>query len=1400
MEKKNTLDRPSTDGRLLRKMRLGVSFRDLDCYGFITASQTQQTFLDSLLTIPRLIGSIFRPPTKRKVQILRDFEGMVMPGEMLLVLGRPGSGCSTFLKTLSGDTHGFHIRDEASINYQGTSYRNFHHTFKGERVYVAELDVHFPELTLGQTLDFAVSMRQKHPDPNRGREVSSLFGLNEAFDTQIGDALIRGISGGEKRRTSIAEAFIGGAQLQCWDNSTRGLDSLTARKFIRFLRELTNEQRSTVIMSLYQASEDMYQSFDNVTLLYEGRQIYYGPIESAADYFTKLGFVRPSRATTADFLTSLTSPRERIIQAGYEKRVPRLPEEFANVWKHSEEARNLRAKIDEFDSAHPINNGVSSHDLEKAYGLAKSRDLPTSTFPLSIPGQINRCLHRAYLRLCKNIAADISSVIANTILGLIIGSVFYNLNETADSLQQRSLLLFFALMVNAFVPGVEVVLMWAQRPIVEKQYRYAFYQPFTERLASMICDLPLKVLVCFGIHLPIYFMANLRRSASAFFIYWLFMFANIVTMSMLFRMIGAVSKTHMQTTTPVSVVVLVSIIYTGFIVPPDYMKPWLGWWWRINPLGYTYGGLLINETRDRLFPCSAMIPSGPSYTNISNSEKICTAVGSSTGQQYVEGSTYTAVKYEYYANQLWRNFGIVVAMGVAFFIGHLLASQYISAQPSKGEVLVFRHAKAVKDNLEKEEQEDTSVVVAVPAEGKTGNVSDNVESAQIEAAEAGATPPIPHQVGMFHWVNLNYEIKIGKNTRQILRNIDGWVQPGTLTALMGITGAGKTSLLNVLADRTTVGTVSGEIFVDRHVRDTSFRRKVGYVQQEDIHLATATVREALQFSALLRQPESTPKEEKLAYVESVLDMLEMQAYADAVVGVPGVGLNVEQRKRLTIAVEMVAKPELLLFLDEPTSGLDSQTAWSICTLLRKLADNGQTILCTIHQPSSQIFRMFDRLLLLNKGGTTLYFGDIGPDASTLIDYFVSNGAPTCRPGENPAEWMLEVTGNLPTSDTQESDETLDWSEKWDLSPHKREVQRRLTELNHDSAQEKPLPSTVNNNSGEYAVPLFRQMIILSKRIFQDEWRDPAYLISKTALSVCLALVNGISFYKSPLDFQGTVNLLFSIFLITQLFSCVDQLVIPHFINGRALFEARERNSKSYAWVVFVAANVFVELIWQTIIAVPLFCSWYYPTGLKNNANARFGTSERGALSFMLIWLFNMWSSTISHMFAAAFEHPDMAMHMATLFYWLALVFCGILASPTQFPGFWIFMYRVSPLTYFLEGLAVAGLADAHITCSPVELLRLPLPDNSDASTCGEYLGPFALEAGGQVANPDARAGSDCLYCPYSDVNSILASFGMDTRNGWRDVGLMIVYVFFNVLMTFAIYWLARVPKGRRGAK
>ncbi|KAF6527613.1 hypothetical protein HZS61_007951 [Fusarium oxysporum f. sp. conglutinans] len=172
---------------------------------------------------------------------------------------------------------------------------------------------------------------------------------------------------------------------------------------------------------------------------------------------------------------------------------------------------------------------------------------------------------------------------------------------------------------------------------------------------------------------------------------------------------------------------------------------------------------------------------------------------------------------------------------------------------------------------------------------------------------------------------------------------------------MGVSGAGKTTLLDALAQRMPSGVIQGEFYVDGRPLPASLKSDVDYVRQQDVHLETSTVREALLFSAMLRQPFDVPKSEKLASVEEIIHLLNMDDFADAVVGLPGKGLNVEQRKRLSIGVELAGKPALLLFLNEPTSGLDSQSSKAILALLRKLAAGGLSILCTIHQPSAMLF-------------------------------------------------------------------------------------------------------------------------------------------------------------------------------------------------------------------------------------------------------------------------------------------------------------------------------------------------------------------------------------------------------------------------------------------------------------
>ncbi|KAJ5707258.1 hypothetical protein N7488_007059 [Penicillium malachiteum] len=1077
----------------------GVSFIDVDVNGYMEANSFQRTFASYIQLIPsylkRLVGN--RGP-QQKVRILRDLNGLVRPGEMLLVLGRPGSGCTAFLKTTAGVVNGIEVTEKQNggIQYE-------------------------------ETLAFAAEMRPRvQPAELVSRQTASIYGLQRVLDTQVGNDLIRGLSG--------------------------GLDSATALNVVRTLRRVTSTLKLTVMTNIYQTPESIYCQFDKVLLLYQGRQIYFDSTGDAADYFERLGFVRSDGATTADFLTSLTNPAERLISDGAGSSVPRTADEFAQVWQQSPEFLALKKGVSEYNKHCPKTSSKSS-------------------YPTSMMHQINACITRAMIRSRHNMQGLISGVVGNAILAVILGSLFYNLPEDTESSESRSILVFYDTMMNSCIPAFEVNGLWAQRPIVEKQSRYAFYHPVAEGIASMLTDLPVKALTCFCFNIPVYYLANLRRTPSAFFTFWLFGLVVMVTMSMIFRSVGSISRTYAQSLAPVSIMIFMFIIYAGFVIPPSDQVPWLSWIRYFNPIAYTNESLMINEFRGRRYECSTLVPSGPTYSENDLSGKIFSAIGSVAGQSWVDGDRYLKLKYGYSVDHLWRNLGILFALVAGFCAVYLLATEYIQAQHSKGDILLFRQKDVRPPSAVDEESVEIDLV-----QTREKGTQDN-ESAT--ATKSVSAKELGKQSSVFCWSNVGYDVKLEnkKEPSPILQGVDGWVTRGSLTTLMGSTGAGKTTLLDVLANRQSVGIVHGDVLVDGHPRDGCFQRKTGYVQQADIHLPTGTVREAMEFSAFLRQPRESPKAEKLAYVETVIQMLEMESYSEAVVGVPGLGLNIEQRKRLTIAVEMAARPELL-FLDEPTSGLDSQTAWSICTLLRKLSDNGQPILCTIHQPSAELFQMFDRLLFL-QSGRSLYFGDLEIKAATLIEYFCRFGARVPKEGENPAEWLLEVTASTPTEKT--------WADVWAASPETENVKRDIATIGEN--QSTTVWTDIDNY--EYAASQYTQLLMVTYRIFQDYWRAPTYLYSKLALCVGSAFFNSISFWMIDHTVQGLTSSLFFCFLLTIIFSTIDQQIIPRFIDGRKIFEARERQSKTYSWPIFVATNLIVELVWQSLTAVPISVAW-----------------------------------------------------------------------------------------------------------------------------------------------------------------------------------------------------------------
>jgi ABC-type multidrug transport system ATPase subunit len=542
-----------------------------------------------------------------------------------------------------------------------------------------------------------------------------------------------------------------------------------------------------------------------------------------------------------------------------------------------------------------------------------------------------------------------------------------------------------------------------------------------------------------------------------------------------------------------------------------------------NPLAYAFKALMSNEMSGLRFSCDIpyLIPYGPGYDDLNH--QVCTLAGAKPGRDYVDGPDYLYAAFRYKVSEMWLNVLAVFLFWILFAI--LTAWAMEAKEFGKGgfSTNVFKRpknvsARAAAGGRIKPDVEQGQVANAHPS-ADTAVIGDNVQTQGL---------PKEHLVkgSVFAWEDLDYVVPYKADPsgkKQLLNKIAGIVKPGTMTALMGSSGAGKTTLLDVLAQRKSIGTVTGQIEVDGEPLRRDFQRTTGYCEQLDVHVPECTVREALRFSARLRQPAEVSEAEKDAYVEEIINILEMNNIAEAMIGTTesGLGISVEERKRLTIGVELVAKPKLL-FLDEPTSGLDAQASYNIMRFMRKLADQGQAILCTIHQPSSQLFAFFDALLLLAKGGRTVFFGNLGHDSTGLINYFEKNGAPQCAADANPAEYILDVV-NARHSD-------LDWPEIWNKSPEKVQLLEDIRETHNGNDGN---CAVVHDSSAEleYATNTRTQLKYVFARMVKTFWRLPGYNMGRLGMLIIFALLNGFTFFRlgnSIVDLQSRVFIVFQI--------------------------------------------------------------------------------------------------------------------------------------------------------------------------------------------------------------------------------------------------------------------------------
>lgn len=455
---------------------------------------------------------------------------------------------------------------------------------------------------------------------------------------------------------------------------------------------------------------------------------------------------------------------------------------------------------------------------------------------------------------------------------LIVGSLFFDLPTTAAGVFPRGGVLFFMLLFNALLALAELTAAFESRPILLKHKSFSFYRPAAYAIAQTVVDVPLVLIQVFIFDIVVYFMSGLQRTASQFFISLLFLFSLTMLMYAVFRSIGALSGSLDAATRVTGVVIQILIVYSGYLIPPRKMHPWFKWFRWINPVQYGFEALLANEFDGLQILCEPpfAVPQGP---DASTQYQSCTIQGSTPGSVVVSGADYIQVAYGYSRSHLWRNFGIICAL-FCFFVALTTIGMEMQ-QPNKGggAVTIFKRGQVPKsvgkaleagEHLSDEESgKDQSSQLNTLHEGSPSDSDDNT-------AKGVAKNEV-----IFTWQSVNYNIPYRGERRQLLQNVEGFVKPGKLTALMGASGAGKTTLLNALAQRIRFGVVTGDFLVDGRPLPRSFQRSTGFAEQMDIHEPTTTVREALRFSAKLRQPADVRLEDKYDYCEKIINLLEM---------------------------------------------------------------------------------------------------------------------------------------------------------------------------------------------------------------------------------------------------------------------------------------------------------------------------------------------------------------------------------------------------------------------------------------------------------------------------------------------------------------------------------------------
>ncbi|KAJ4809489.1 ABC transporter G family member 36 [Rhynchospora pubera] len=1151
------------------------------------------TLFNSVINSLEPIGNAFRiiPSKKRQMRILDGISGIVRPRRMTLLLGPPGAGKTTLLQVLAGELDSG-LKMSGEITYNGHGMDEF--VAQRTAAYISQYDTHLGEMTVRETLAFSarcqgagtrydmiteLARREKEaniqPDPDidvfmkaigaGGKKdgivtdyVLKILGLENCAEMQVGNQMIRGISGGEKKRLTTGEMIVGPAQVFLMDEISTGLDSSTTYKMVNCIRHYNHIFGTTTLISLLQPSPETFLLFDDIILISEGHIVYQGPRDFVLHFFHSMGFQCPLRKALADFLQEVTSLKDQQQYWAGKATYRYVPvREFADAFRSFHIGKAIEEEL-----AVPF-------DKEKSHPAA----LTTSRYGVSRMELFKACFDRQLLLMKRNMLIYIFKACELALLTVVAMTVFFR-----TKMHHRS------------VPDGAV-------------YMGALFLACVTVMFNGLAELGMTIF-----NLPVFYKQRQNRMLKQF----LLLIAVNQMASALFRLIAGIGRDLTTAMTYGACSIIFFVVLGGFIISRKDIKNWWIWGYWISPLAYAQNAISVNEFL------------GHQWT------KIVSGTTEPLGHLMLE---YRGIFVN--SNWFWIGFGALIGHTILFNFLYTLTLTYLNAY-GKGQPTISEEALRDKHTY------------------LTG--------------EGSSLPP----TDIKYSVDMPQKMKAQGETADrlvLLKGLSGSFRPGVLTALMGVTGAGKTTLMDVLSGRKTGGYIEGTIKVSGYPKNQeTFARVSAYCEQIDIHSPFVTVYESLLFSAWLRLPAEVDAETRKTFIEEVMELVELTSLRGSIVGTAGVnGLSTEQRKRLTIAVELVANPSII-FMDEPTSGLDARAAAIVMRTVRNTANTGRTVVCTIHQPSTDIFESFDELFLLRKGGQEIYFGPLGQNSCHLVEYLEAvKGVKKMSDSYNPATWMMEVTES-----SQEEALRVDFHQIYKDSVL---YQRNMAIVKKLSAP--PASCTELHFPTKYSQPFLMQLLVCMWKQYLSYWRNPSYNVIRFVFTCVIALFFGTVFWRKGQKWScrilGPLVPLGSIYdLGHSSFGLGWVLIVGEFWIGPGV--------GSFQVGIEIPYNLIQSVIFSFIVYILCDYKW---------------TASKFVWFWFLMFLTFLYHTLYGMVSVAMSPNFHIAAVVASGFYSLWNIFSGFLIPRPRIPIWWRWFYWTCPIAWTLYGLLVSQYGDVE---------------------------------------------------------------------------------------------------------